>query len=180
MQSLEKKSVLPSPFHYSIKPESVLPTKYKKIGFGYGLKSNAGAGKLSPGPGDYNLHSFTDKFKPSSYKQARKMLQRKTYSSIQPSPRDCSLAKPLTGGVFNPMGVITKDPTLGFNYPPMRMSNISKAANTMFYKTDGFQAQKRSQMNGSPDNLRKSAVVSANRSPALPEMGSASENSSMS
>lgn len=29
MQSLEKSSVLPSPFHYTVKTDSVLPTNYK-------------------------------------------------------------------------------------------------------------------------------------------------------
>lgn len=109
-----------------------------KIGFGYGLKSNAKDSKLSPGPGDYNLSSFTDRFMTSLYKQARKKQQRNAYTSIQPSPRDCSLAKPLSGGVFDPNGVLTKEKTLGFNYPPLKFSNLTNAGNMLMAKVRIF------------------------------------------
>jgi len=76
IQLLEKNSFLPSPFQYSVKTEYVLPSKYKRIGFGYGLKSNANQSKLSPGPGDYNIDSFTDRFRPTLFKQTRKSQQK--------------------------------------------------------------------------------------------------------
>lgn len=88
IQSLERHSALPSPFHYTVKTESVLPTNYKKIGFGYGNKSNSTYGKLSPGPGDYNLSSFTDRFRPSLYRQARRKQDRRFNRSIQGAARD--------------------------------------------------------------------------------------------
>jgi len=58
------------------------------VGFGYGNKSNKKDNKLSPGPGDYNLGSFTDKFTPSLYRITRKKQNKKISSSLQPSPRD--------------------------------------------------------------------------------------------
>lgn len=103
IEFLEKHSFLPSPFEYSVKTEIVQPSNFKKIGFGYGLKSDGVNSRLSPGPGDYNLSSFTDRFKPSLFRQTRKQQQKKSYSVI-PSPRQCSLVKPLTGGMFDPMG----------------------------------------------------------------------------
>lgn len=180
IQSLEKQAFLPSPFHYSIKTDSVLPSKYKRIGFGYGLKSNSKASKRSPGPGEYNLSSFTDRCRPSLYKQTRKAQHRKTYSSIQPSPRDCSLAKPLTGGVFDPMGVVTKDKTIGFNYPPMRLPNFSTTGSTMFYKTDGFRSKKSSSPAPGNTNMRNSAALGKKNQRALIELNGDSNQSSIS
>jgi hypothetical protein len=87
IEFIEKGSALPSPFHYTVKTDSTLPTNYKKIGFGYGLKSNAKDNKLSPGPGDYNLGSFTDKFGQSMYRQMRKKHERKSFSTNY-SPRE--------------------------------------------------------------------------------------------
>ncbi|CAI2368256.1 unnamed protein product [Moneuplotes crassus] len=138
IEILEKSAELPSPFHYKIKTEYVLPSRHKNVGFGYGEKSNKKDKELSPGPGDYNLNSFTDKFKPSIYSIVRKKQKGGLSRSIQPTPRDCSLAKPLSGGVFDPMGVVTKKGTVGFNYPPLKQPGYFKSANMMFYKTDGF------------------------------------------
>ena len=76
IQSVEKRSFLPSPFQYSVKTDVVFPTKYKKIGFGYGVKSGANDPKLSPGPGEYRISSFTDRFKPSLFRQTRKSQQK--------------------------------------------------------------------------------------------------------
>lgn len=178
IQSLERHSALPSPFHYTVKTESVLPTNYKKIGFGYGNKSNSQYGKLSPGPGDYNLSSFTDRFRPSLYRQARRKQDRRFNRSIQGAARDWSLAKPLTGGVFDPNGVVTKQSTVGFNYPPLRPTQFFNAGSTMFYKSDGFN-QKNGSTN-SPRNIKKSTANPSHQNHALPEMGSNSEASSIS
>lgn len=38
IQSIEKAFELPSPFHYTVKTDCVLPTRHRKIGFGYGNK----------------------------------------------------------------------------------------------------------------------------------------------
>jgi hypothetical protein len=178
MQSIEKASVLPSPFHYSVKTGNVLPTNYKKIGFGYGVRSNEKDRKLSPGPGDYNLGSFTDKFKTSFYKEVRRQ-QMKSFS-LQPSPRDCSMAKPLTGGVFDPMGVVTKEKTVGFNYPPLKSNQFSNAAKNIFYSTDGFNKKNRKDHSIPHNNLRMSAMHDRMPNNTLPEVEMGSDKSSIS
>ena len=157
IERLEKQSFLPSPFEYSVKTNSVLPTKFNKIGFGYGTKTCAkDNSKLSPGPGDYNLSSFTDKFKPSLFRQTRKVQTTKKSYSVAPSPRQCSLAKPLSGGIFDPNGVVKKEKTPGFNYPPVKMSKYMRSGNTMFYKTEGFKADSSMQRSFSPEKPRNS------------------------
>ena len=176
IQSLERQSALPSPFHYTVKTESVLPTKYKRISFGYGIKSNSKDSKLSPGPGDYNLTSFTDRFRPSIFRQTRSKQKGKFYRSLMTTPRDCSMATPLTGGVFDPMGVVTKKKTPGFNYPPLRPPQFFQG-NASFSKTDGFRSS------GSMKNggfARASAGNPSQNAVALPEMGTNSEASSIS
>lgn len=135
---------------------------------------------MSPGPGDYNLHSFTDRLKPSLFKQTLRKHQRKSQTRIQPSPRECSLAKPLSGGVFGPMGAITKEKTVGFNYPPMRVTKFSQAGNTLFYKTDGFGQQSFHQKNYSTHNARNTAGAATKQNPNMPEMGTNSDASSIS
>ena len=52
----------PGPSNYEVKPQQVLPERYKKVGFGYGVKCTAQKIRQSPGPGYYNLGSFTDKY----------------------------------------------------------------------------------------------------------------------
>ena len=138
---------------------------------------------MSPGPGEYNLSSFTDKFKPSMYKLTRKTQDKRSSRSprsVQPTPRDCSLAKPMTGGVFDPMGVVTKKKTVGFNYPPLKPTKFFQTGNTLFYKTDGFKNHKGSKFTNSPENLRNSEAVSYDNHQKLPEMGTNSHTSSIS
>mmetsp|Transcript_9879 Transcript_9879/g.11165 ORF Transcript_9879/g.11165 Transcript_9879/m.11165 type:complete len:192 (-) Transcript_9879:28-603(-) len=182
IQSLEKSAALPSPFHYTVKTDSVLPGKYKKVGFGYGDKSNKKSAKMSPGPGEYNLTSFTDKFRPSFYRMTRRSQEKrsqKSQRSMQPTPRDCSLAKPLSGGVFDPMGVVTKKGTVGFNYPPLKPPKYFQTGNTLFYKTDGFKNGGK-KFGNSLKGIRDSQVIPSSNNQELPEMGTNSEASSIS
>jgi len=89
------------------------------------------------------------------------------------------MAKPLSGGVFNPMGVVRKEKTPGFNYPPMRFSKFANAGSTMFYKTDGFNNQTNRGMQRSlpPNNIRKSQVTVQEK---YKDMSIDSDNSSIS
>jgi hypothetical protein len=178
LESIERKTALPSPFHYTVKTESTLPTKYRKIGFGYGNKSNSSSGKLSPGPGDYNLSSFTDKFTPSLYIQTRKRQQRRFNRSIQASARDWSLAKPLTGGVFDPNGVVTKQKTVGFNYPPLRPSQLYHTSNTAMYKSNGFGSSKKRNSITAAKYVSDSYACTPNKTHNPPEVEYNSDSSS--
>lgn len=177
LQMIQKQSFLPSPFQYNVKTDVVAPSKFKKVGFGYGSKSGGPLTKLGPGPGDYELKSFTDKFSAPMYKQARyRQKQGKKSFSVIPSPRQCSLAKPMTGGAFDPMGCIRKDKQPGFNYPPLRMPKFAGAANTMFYKTHDFRSKmnRSMQKSHSLDPLRQSQHSQASNAKSGSDSGSIS------
>jgi hypothetical protein len=176
IQALEKQSFLPSPFQYSVKTDIVAPSRYKKIGFGYGIKSGGASNKLGPGPGDYNLQSFTDKFRPSLYIQTRKSQKSKMSHSLIPSPRDCSMTKPMTGGHFDPNGVIKKEKSPGFNYPPIKLSKFARAGNTMFYKSDGFRAKMSQSMQKSHSPVGELRKSQPNKPAAMKESGSDSNS----
>ena len=96
-----------------------------------------------------------------------------------PTPRDWSLAKPLTGGPFDPMGVVKKEKTMGFNYPPVKFSKYAKGGNPSFYKTDGFRSQNNSPIynNYQPNKLRNSQNQPTN---GLNAVNSRSDESSIS
>ena len=40
----------------------------------------------------------------------------------------------MSGGVFDPNGVLTKEKTIGFNYPPLKFSNLTNAGNMLMAK----------------------------------------------
>ena len=55
---------IPGPADYSVEEKLVTSGRFNDIGFGYGDRPNLKEIKLSPGPGDYRLPEFTDRYSP--------------------------------------------------------------------------------------------------------------------
>ena len=84
----------------------------------------------------------------------------------------------MTGGVFDPMGVVRSKKTVGFNYPPLKPNKYLQG-NILFYKTDGFKNQNNVNFNQNAKKFNSTAISPNNHQP-LPEMGTQSEASSIS
>lgn len=110
-QHSNRVKVYPGPGEYAVDDSSTKQTRFNRISLGYDVKQTAKAIKQTPGPQSYNteaqvptLQEFKNIMRRNRLMSAQSQKQKSQHSIASISPRQCSMAVPMSGDPFTPTG----------------------------------------------------------------------------